>query len=292
MSVQLGSARTSRGRFPGAFAGWTVVLALFWGAASAPATCLAQEGTKLTARDHFERGVAASREGNLESALEHFEKAYAQSPNPIVLYNLGQTYSGLGRAAEATRALRRYIEGDNPPANAKRRAEVEELLRFNERRVGSLVVTLDPADSGLEVDGAPVDRDTSGKIVLTAGRHVVTAEHAGHRPAMRSIDLHAGEEISVQLSPEPLHAAVASGAFLEIACRVPDASVFVDDVGVGRTPLAHLVAVAPGGHGVRFVRSGYRGAVIDVTASVGAPTRASCNLDADPALPSSERGTL
>ena len=55
---------------------------------------------------HFDRGYLLAQQGSLEAAIAEFKQAYALSPHPSVLYNLGQAYAASGRAVEAVQTLR------------------------------------------------------------------------------------------------------------------------------------------------------------------------------------------
>jgi tetratricopeptide (TPR) repeat protein len=167
----------------------------------------AQETTpEARARVHFQQGVEAVQRGELTRATEHFEAAQALSPNPVVLYNLGQTYSALGRPVEAEAALQRYLASEPRPTDPKRIKAVEDLIAFNERRIGSVLVELTPADATLEVDGSKVVLPPPRRIRLAAGRHVLVANKPDFKPAIANVDVSAGAEARTQLELEPLPA--------------------------------------------------------------------------------------
>src|SRR3954462_1207204 len=151
------------------------------------------------ARVHFQQGVEAVQRGELTRGAEHFEEAQALSPNPVVLYNLGQTYSALGRPVQAEAALRSYLGSEPRPTDTKRIKAVEDLIAFNVRRIGSVLVELTPADATLEVDGSPVLLTPPGRIRLAAGRHVFVATKPEYEPAIANLDVSAGAEIHAQL---------------------------------------------------------------------------------------------
>jgi hypothetical protein len=160
----------------------------------------------VEARAHafFQQGIEAVQRGELTLAAERFEAAQALSPNPIVLYNLGQTYSALGWPVQAERALRLYLATDPPRTDAKRIKEVEQLLDFNVRRIGVVVVELVPEDAALEVDGSPLVLGPPGRIRLAAGRHVLVATRANYKPRIANVDVTPSQEIRTRLELEPL----------------------------------------------------------------------------------------
>ena len=75
--------------------------------ASASAQTPDQEAKKL-----FERGVAAAAVKDYSTAVDSFTKAYALSPRPILLFNLGQAQRLMGATASAVTSYRRYLEAE------------------------------------------------------------------------------------------------------------------------------------------------------------------------------------
>jgi tetratricopeptide (TPR) repeat protein len=181
----------------------------------------AQGQPELSAREHFERGVEANRQGDLVLALDHFEKAQALTPSQTVLYNLGQTYFALGRPVEALRVLERYLEADGASGDAARRREVDELVRRSQARVGTLDVTLEPSDASLDIDGVPANTAGAGPLRVAVGRHLLTATKAGYRPSLVRVDVAAGEPVRARLELEPV--SLHRDGFIEPSCATPEA---------------------------------------------------------------------
>ncbi|HTQ03255.1 MAG TPA: tetratricopeptide repeat protein [Polyangiaceae bacterium] len=150
------------------------------------------------AREEFRLGAEALQHGELARAAEHFEAAQALSPNPVVLYDLGQTYSALGLPVKAERALRLYLASDPRPSDPARTQEVEELIAFNQRRIGVLVVEKPPPGVALELDGAALELPADGRVRLAVGRHVVVAQDAASGSRVVNVDVRAGEDARVR----------------------------------------------------------------------------------------------
>src|SRR5580692_5914030 len=68
---------------------------------------------------HFERAVVLYAEADYQGALVEFKRAYATAPNPIVLYNIGETEFQLQDYSGALGAFTRYL-GESPPGVAHR----------------------------------------------------------------------------------------------------------------------------------------------------------------------------
>src|SRR5436190_6871538 len=82
-----------------------------------PSVALADPASKATteaqALDLFEKGSDAYQKGRFAEAVELLQKAYALKREPVLLYNLGRAYEGLGDAKNAARAYSEYL-GSEP----------------------------------------------------------------------------------------------------------------------------------------------------------------------------------
>jgi tetratricopeptide (TPR) repeat protein len=74
----------------------------------------------------YEEGSAAFTREDYSTAAARFEAAFALSPRPRILYNLGVTYDRLGMPQQALDAFERYL---HQLPNAPERAQVEERIR-------------------------------------------------------------------------------------------------------------------------------------------------------------------
>ncbi len=93
-------------------------------------TAVAQPRAGETANDDvarglFEAGTAAYKAGNYGEALQLYEQAYARSPRPALLYNIGQVADRLRDDRKALASFEAYL--DQLP-NAPNRAEVEHRI--------------------------------------------------------------------------------------------------------------------------------------------------------------------
>jgi len=83
------------------------------------------------ARERFAEGSAAYDTGDYETALTAFGDAYALSGRPRLLHNMYLCAERLGRAAEAARLLRRYLDEEDAIDN--RESLIARLARLDER---------------------------------------------------------------------------------------------------------------------------------------------------------------
>ncbi len=162
----------------------------------------AQAADPHAANERFMSGVEAAQRGELARAAAEFEAAYALSPKPVVLYNLGQTQTGLGRPVQAVRSLRKYLATE-PSMAPERRQQVEELIRANELRIGVVELEVVPPEAKLEADAEPVTLE-GGRLSLGAGRHLIVGTRDGYAPGVLNLDVGAGTVSRARLELRPL----------------------------------------------------------------------------------------
>ena len=107
------------------------------GVASAQQAPPADDSSPVDANDAvakglFQAGAAAFDAGQFEEALEHFQAAYARSPRPKLLYNIGQAADRLRQDDIALDAFRRYL-AEVPDAEG--REQIEARVRVLEQAV-------------------------------------------------------------------------------------------------------------------------------------------------------------
>lgn len=90
------------------------------------------EANDAVAKGLFQAGAAAFEAGQFEEALRHFEAAYARSPRPKLLFNIGQAADRLRKDEVALDAFRRYL-AEVPEAEG--REQIEARVRVLEQAV-------------------------------------------------------------------------------------------------------------------------------------------------------------
>jgi hypothetical protein len=250
----------------------TLVLAL---------SCLSSLGPSLAraetpaseARAQFERGVSLADRGEIDAAIEAFETAYRSQPHPAVLFNLGQAYSAGGRPLEAVRALRSYLELAAPVSPRKEQAE--QLLRFNQARIGRLSIRVTPEHAELTIDGRSVGkaRDVPS-IDLSAGAHVISAQAQGYGSVTRQVSVRpwAEEQASVELVLDAAQAGPLGFGTLAVESKPRGAREKVDGVAYDGKPLAE------GPHWLVVEHAGYQPYQQRVDVEAGATTRVQAPL--------------
>lgn len=98
--------------------------------------CTAAQAAEPTRHERavklFEDSAAVYREGQFGRAVELLLAAYELEPAPVLLYNLGRVYEGMGEQAKAADAYERYLRDD---PTAKDRGALEEKIQTLRRHV-------------------------------------------------------------------------------------------------------------------------------------------------------------
>jgi tetratricopeptide (TPR) repeat protein len=94
--------------------------------AAAANDALAAPRAKLSAEDHYQKGMKAYTLGKFPDAIEEFEKAFELRSEPIFLYNIAQSHRQNNSPQRAIFFYRRYLEAE---PEAKNRADVEQRIK-------------------------------------------------------------------------------------------------------------------------------------------------------------------
>lgn len=191
---------------------WWALLAppaLAWATVTLPAPAAAQtEGELSVARDFYEQGLAAEKEGRWEEAFTAYDKALAIRTTPQLALRAAICLEELNRLAKALV----YLERANELAKLKELAQVVEVvegrLEALRPRVPQLVIEVPNVPEGLVVrlDDAPVAPATFGALLpVDPGDHRIEAEAPGFEPYATSITVEPGtsESVAITLTAMP-----------------------------------------------------------------------------------------
>jgi hypothetical protein len=143
----------------------------------------AQVSPDQGAQQAFRAGVDAARQERWEEARVLFEKAYALSPRPVVLINLGGAQARTGRLTDAAKSYRRILAHPASPETASIRKAAAEVLPALEARIPRIRLRptgLTPSDV-IEIDGqtVPIEAMGGGGHPLDPGEHTLVVHQAG-----------------------------------------------------------------------------------------------------------------
>lgn len=156
------------------------------------------------AKEHFGRGVAFYKEGDLDGALAEFQKAYETRRDYRVLYNIGQVQAERHDHAAAMQALRAYLTDGGPEIESERRATVQQSLQDLAKRVGVVTVVADLADADVLVDGArTATLPLSQPLAVNAGIREITVRKGGVTAPPRRLTIAGGDSVRLEFRLTP-----------------------------------------------------------------------------------------
>ncbi len=186
-------------------------LAVFALASACPAASWAQtgqaappaapdSGASPEAQRLFDEGVAATDRGDFAAGLRAFEAAYALSPLPNTLYNIGMCRMAVQDHAAAANAFLEYVAASGGRLGAEEQAEIDRLLAELTPKIGRLAIDAGASGAAVSIDGAALATALLGSwVAVEPGRHTVAAEKEGFDPASTVVDVAAGETADVRL---------------------------------------------------------------------------------------------
>lgn len=167
----------------------------------------------------YERGMESLNQQHYADAIVEFRESYRRNPLPDVLFNMALAFRGAGRIAAALGAFERYLAAAPTNAPPERVQAITQIVPQLEQQVGRIVLTLDPTDAAVRVDGRPVVMSTQlgdnndfvsidprdHSVRVDPGSHTVEVTAPGRRMASREVSLRGGsvERVAVQLEAEP-----------------------------------------------------------------------------------------
>lgn len=177
-------------------------------AALLPALAHAQPSNPITLADrHFRAGMAKHRAGDLEGALGDLREAQKLAPAPRTLFNIATLEMDLEQNLEANRDLDAYLASPDPSckvSGATCSERAAEFLSAVRKKLGHLIVKVQPADAKVTIDGRP---SPLSAWLLPDKKHVIRIEAPGQKVS-KDIVIFAGgehtESFNLSMTPEAL----------------------------------------------------------------------------------------
>lgn len=142
-----------------------------------------------SARQHFKAGVAYIQDPSgpkYEEALQEFRKAYAESPTPKIMNNIGFSALNLERDGEAIEAYEVYLAGNSSDLTPAIRKQVEKDVAMLKASLVKVQITAQPKNASI-VDER---RNSKGELVVNryklAGGGAALGIHPGHHKVIVS----------------------------------------------------------------------------------------------------------
>jgi PEGA domain-containing protein len=207
------------------------------------------------ARALFSQGVDLFDRGDYRGAVDAFEDAYAATPYPVILYNIGLAEEKLDDPLAAIAAMKRALEA--PDKLAPERAErARRVIDEQTKRLAVLAIRCNVDGAVVEVGGRTVGTTPlTASIAVKGGDVQVHAQKDGYAPASVALRLKNGEVRQIDLE---LVAAAAPLAQVKVHSRLPAAEVWIDGTLWGTTPLASTIPLESNrAHRIEVRREGY-----------------------------------
>jgi hypothetical protein len=144
------------------------------------------------ARQRFEQGFLAGKEGHWEEAVNYLEASLAEHEKPATRYNLVLAYHELGRALDVIRHGTAFLREQVDAERAEARARVKELLSAASREVAVLDTSSLPPGARVTIDGTTPLVVDGTLIYVAPGEHVLEVTVAPEAHEVVKVTLGAG----------------------------------------------------------------------------------------------------
>lgn len=162
--------------------------------------------SKTDAKALMTSGVKLFNAKDYLGALVVFEDAYTRFQSAKILLNIATTLVKLERPADAANAYQRYL--DSSDADPTKQAEVTRVLAELDKKVGSVALTVTPADAELRLGDAAtwIPASSAKRLRVPAAGIVIHAKRVGHVAADHDARAPKGTtvELAITLAPEPV----------------------------------------------------------------------------------------
>lgn len=156
-----------------------------------------------TAKNEFQRGREAFKQGDYRSALPHFRKSQQLSPQVGTLLNLASCEEKLGLVASARHHFQEAVS--QLPARDDRVSFAQERISALEPRVARLRVKLGASaapSTRVDLDGSPMPEETlDAELPVDPGKHEITANAPGMPEGHYEVTLQEGERSAITVEP-------------------------------------------------------------------------------------------
>src|SRR6478609_5145015 len=140
----------------------------------------------------FKKGKVAFNAGKYNDALRIYTEAWSLKQSPDIAANLAQTESELGKHRAAAEHFSYALAHLLPSSTEEQQQALAEGLAQEKKEIGSLHVTLEPADSVLSIDDVALHLPAAGDVFLEPGDHTVSVTHEGYQANQQTVHLSKG----------------------------------------------------------------------------------------------------
>jgi hypothetical protein len=160
----------------------------------------------------FKKGKVAFNDGKYTDALRIYSEAWSLKQSPDIAANLAQTEAELGNHRDAAEHFAFALAHLLPSSTDEQKKALAEGLEVEKKRVSTLQVTLEPADSQLAIDDAPVVLPPNGEVFVDAGDHRAVVTHEGYETNAQTLHVSKGVAQVLWIKLAEVGSAVAAPA--------------------------------------------------------------------------------
>lgn len=128
----------------------------------------------------FKKGKVAFNAGKYTDALRIYGEAWTLKKSPDIAANLAQAESELGKHRDAAEHFAFALAHILPSSTDEQKFALADGLDAEKKEIGTLRVTLEPADSTLKIDDVPVTVPAAGEVYVEPGKHHASVTHEGY----------------------------------------------------------------------------------------------------------------
>jgi tetratricopeptide (TPR) repeat protein len=214
------------------------------------------------AKKLYKEGIELQKKGDDNGATKAFEESVKLFPNKSNLYNLACSYRVVNRPLNALSTFERIQRefGDKLKTDKEMKADIDKQTAEINASLAKLTVTTVPEGAKVVLDKQDIgETPFKEPIKLVAGTHFVEVSHDGYESVSQNVILEQGsvKEASFNL-PE-------KRSELSVTVNQPDATVSVDGMEKGKTPLSSPLSLTKGDHIVKITKDGFTAAEQTVT---------------------------
>jgi tetratricopeptide (TPR) repeat protein len=159
----------------------------------------ASSDTKKIAKEHYERGLTLYGENNYSAAEIEFRKSYELSKAYQILYNLGQVCFQLNDYVCALSSFETYLKRGQGQLKEDRIKLVQGEIDKLRPRIGKLTVETNVPGVTITIDDKPRGKTPLEPVLLSAGRHKLSAVKEGKVPVTQMVDIAGSDQPVVKL---------------------------------------------------------------------------------------------
>ena len=216
-------------------------------APAAPAPAAPSDAKKEEAKARFERGMTLFDKKVWDAALVEFLASRSAFPTRSNTQNAAICLRNLNRFDEALDMFEALVK-DFPNLSPSDRSAVEKEIVELQQLVGAIEIRSQESGAQITIDGRERGTTPAPPLRVAAGTHVLRVYKDGFAPVEKRVAVAGKETLAVEAKLETLS---QSGRLSVTEDGGKGAEVLVDNVVVGRTPWAGLVAT---GEHVVFLR--------------------------------------